>query len=60
LALFARLMRKPGALRKWRAIQILGFADAAVGYPARLQHYADGDRQFVNSLGRVPGTASPP
>ena len=27
---------------------------AAVGYPARLLHHADGDRQFVKILGRVP------
>src|SRR6202043_2465562 len=48
------LMRKPGALRNGAPFKDWDLPAPLPAIRARLQHHADGDRQFVKILGRVP------
>ena len=48
------LMRKPGALRNGAPFKDWELPAPLSAIRARLQHHADGDRQFVKILGRVP------
>jgi transposase len=48
------LMRKPGALRNGAPFKDWELPTPLSAIRARLQHHADGDRQFVKILGRVP------
>ncbi len=48
------LMRKPGALRNGAPFKDWDLPAPLSAIRARLQHHADGDRQFVKILGRVP------
>jgi transposase len=48
------LMRKPGALRNGAPFKDWDLPVPLSAIRARLQHHADGDRQFVKILGRIP------
>jgi DNA replication protein DnaC len=48
------VLMQAGRAQEWRAIQRLELPAPLSAIRARLQHHADGDRQFVKILGRVP------